>query len=65
MINFCVSLTSIPSRIGNIYQTLESIKKQTLLPSKVFLNLPYKFKRFPEYNFSNEQIMSLRIMMCK
>ncbi len=60
MINFCVSLTSIPSRIENIYQTLESIKKQTLLPSKVFLNLPYKFKRFPEYNFSNEQISSLK-----
>ena len=41
MINFCVSLTSLPSRIDNIYETLNSIKNQTLKPNKVFLNLPY------------------------
>ena len=56
MINFCVALTTLPSRIDNINQTLLSIQKQTLKPNKVFLNLPYKFKRFPGYSFSPEQI---------
>ena len=59
MINFCVSLTSLPSRINNIDQTLNSISNQTLKPTKVFLNLPYKFKRFPNYNFNNHQISIL------
>ena len=56
MIKFCVALTTLPSRINNINQTLLSIQKQTLKPNKVFLNLPYKFKRFPGYSFSPEQI---------
>ena len=38
MINFCVSLTSLPSRIDNIYETLKSIEDQTLKPEKVYLN---------------------------
>ena len=59
MINFCVSLTSLPSRIDNIYETLKSIEDQTLKPEKVYLNLPYKFKRFPNYQFTNEQILNL------
>ena len=59
MTNFCVSLTSLPSRINNIDQTLNSICNQTLKPSKVFLNLPYKFKRFPNYKFNNNQISIL------
>ena len=56
MTNFCVSLTSLPSRINNLDQTIASLENQTLKPQKIFLNLPYKFKRFPEYNFSDEQI---------
>ena len=59
MTNFCVSLTSLPSRINNIDQTLNSICNQTIKPSKVFLNLPYKFKRFPNYKFNNDQISIL------
>ena len=60
MINFCVSLTSLPSRINNIDQTLNCISNQTLKPNKVFLNLPYKFKRFPNYNFHKDQISILK-----
>ena len=56
MINFCVSFTSIPSRIDNIQETIISIKNQTLKPIKIFLNLPFKFRRFPEYKFTNKQI---------
>ncbi len=59
MINFCVSLTSLPSRIDNISETIQSIENQTLKPNKVFLNLPLNFKRFPEYNFTTNQISKL------
>ena len=60
MINFCVSMTSLPTRIDNIKETLESINNQTLKPKKVFLNLPYKYKRFPNYKFNENQILKLK-----
>ncbi len=59
MIKFCVSLTSLPSRIDNIEETIKSINNQSLKPEKVFLNLPYKFRRFPEYKFSENQLSKL------
>ena len=59
MINFCVSLTSIPSRIDNIKETLFSIENQTIKPIKIFLNLPFNFIRFPDYKFTEEQIERL------
>ena len=59
MSDFCVSFTSIPSRISGIKKTIESINSQTLKPSKIFLNLPYKFKRFPDYSFNKDQIAEL------
>ena len=70
MINFCVSLTSIPSRIDNIQETIFSIKNQTMKPIKIFLNLPFKFRRFPEYKFTEEQIdrlnkFNLEISRCE
>ena len=39
MLNFCVSLTTIPSRLKFIYKTLDSIKKQSKVPDKIFLNI--------------------------
>ena len=59
MINFCVSLTSLPSRINNIDKTIDSIINQTIRPNKIFLNLPYSFKRFPNYKFTDSQIINL------
>ncbi len=59
MINFCVSLTTLPSRINNIKETINSIKNQSLKPDKIFLNLPYSFKRFPNLKFTDEQIENL------
>ena len=56
MINFCVSLTTLPSRINNINDTLDSIISQTITPNKIFLNLPHEYKRFPNYKFTDEQI---------
>ena len=60
MNNFCVSLTSLPSRIDNLDKTLESIYNQTLKPKNIFLNLPYNFKRFPDYNFTENQIEKIK-----
>ena len=60
MIKFCVSLTSLPSRINNIEETLNSINNQTLKADKIFLNLPYKFRRFPTYEFSEKQLSELK-----
>ena len=35
MIKFCVSITSLPSRIDNIEETINSINNQTLKPEKI------------------------------
>ena len=59
MTDFCVSFTSIPSRINDIKKTIDSINSQTLKPSKIFLNLPYKFRRFPDYSFGKDQITEI------
>ena len=59
MTNFCVSFTTIPSRIDEIKKTIDSINSQTLKPNKIFLNIPYKFRRFPDYSFSKDQIVKL------
>ena len=48
---FCVSLTTIPSRIENINITIDSINKQTIKPDKIFLNLPTEFRRFKKDRF--------------
>ena len=58
--NFCVSFTTLPSRLENIKKTIDSINNQSLKPKKIFLNLPYKFKRFPRYEFKEEQIVKLK-----
>ena len=60
MINFCVSFTTLPSRLKSIEKTIDSINNQSLKPKKIFLNLPYKFKRFPNYEFKEEQIVKLK-----
>ena len=46
--NFCVSLSSIPSRFGSVKEVIKSLNKQSIRPNKIFLNIPYNYKRFPE-----------------
>jgi len=46
MHNFCVSLTSIPPRFKNLKKTIDSILKQTIIPKKIFINIPTFYKRF-------------------
>ena len=46
--NFCISLSSVPSRFGNVKEVISSLNKQSIRPNKIFLNIPYNYKRFPE-----------------
>ena len=57
---FCVSLTTLPSRIDNIKETLNSIQKQTLQPDRIYLNLPLAFKRLKDQFFKQNQIDNLK-----
>lgn len=46
---FIVSLTTSPSRISRISETINSINSQIPAPDRIILNLPHKFKNFEEY----------------
>ena len=54
--NFCISLTSIPSRFGSVKEVIKSLNKQSIRPNKIFLNIPYNYKRFPEIKDINLDI---------
>ena len=43
-----VSISTLPQRLKNIEESVESLLKQTLKPDKIFINIPYKYKRFNE-----------------
>ena len=67
-INFCVTLTTIPTRIKEITKTIESIEKQTLRPKKIFLNIPNNYYRFPKLkielnNKNDENIKSIDVTL--
>ena len=49
------SLTIIPHRIKSLNKTIDSILKQTKKPDKIFINIPYAYKRFSE-KIENEQL---------
>ena len=54
--NFCVSLSSIPSRFESVKKVVNSINLQTIKPRKIFLNIPYSYKRFPQIKDINLDI---------
>ena len=60
MKKFCVSLTTIPSRIHNLEKTIFSLKKQTIKPDKIFLNIPHNFIRFPNDKIEEKKIKEFR-----
>ena len=68
MKSFCVSLTSIPPRFSTLEKTIRSINDQIKKPQKIFLNIPLKYKRYPnsKYNISQlEKIFeNLKIIRC-
>ena len=62
-----VSISAIPQRIKNLNKTVESLLNQTQKPDKVFINIPFKYKRFSETveenqipKFDNEKVEVIR-----
>jgi len=43
-----ISLTIIPQRIKYLSKTVNSLLKQSKKPDKIFINIPFKYKRFAE-----------------
>ena len=56
--NFCVSLTTVPSRFKSVQKTLISIEKQILKPDKIFLNIPNNFRRFENHSFNINHLIN-------
>ena len=54
-----VSISTIPPRIKNLEKSVKSILGQTLKPDKIFINIPYKYKRFKEI-ISDDQIPNFK-----
>jgi hypothetical protein len=54
---FCISLSSIPSRLQSIKEVVNSLNQQTIKPKKIFLNIPFSYKRFPEIKNINLDIL--------
>ena len=54
---FCISLSSIPSRLQSIKEVVNSLNQQTIKPKKIFLNIPISYKRFPEIKNINLDIL--------
>ena len=59
-IKFCVSMSTIPSRIKSVYKTLDNIKKQTIQPDQIFLNIPYEYKRFKNEKINDHDLINLK-----
>ena len=43
-----ISISTIPQRLKNLNETVDSLLKQTQKPNKIFINIPYKYERFSE-----------------
>ena len=49
-----VSLSTIPQRLKNLSESVDSLLKQTRKPDKIFINIPFKYMRFPEIIDDNQ-----------
>ena len=52
-------MSTIPSRIKNIHEVITNLNKQTLKPNKIYLNIPYIYKRFPNEIIEDKDIQNL------
>ena len=43
-----VSISTIPERLKNLNKSIESLLNQSKKPDKIFINIPFKFRRFKE-----------------
>ena len=49
-----VSTSTIPQRIKNLNKSVDSLIKQSQKPDKIFINIPFKYKRFKEIIDDNQ-----------
>ena len=66
-----VSLSTIPQRVKKLNKSLDSLLNQTCKPDKIFVNIPYKYRRFNEIisdkqipKFNNDKIEITRCEDC-
>ena len=43
-----VSTSTIPQRIKSLEKSINSLLNQSKKPDKIFINIPYKYRRFDE-----------------
>ena len=43
-----ISISTIPQRLKHLIESVNSLLNQTRKPDKIFVNIPYKYKRFSE-----------------
>ena len=43
-----ISISTIPQRVKHLNESVNSLLHQTRKPDKIFVNIPYKYKRFKE-----------------
>jgi len=43
-----ISISTIPQRLKHLKESVNSLLNQTRKPDKIFVNIPYKYKRFKE-----------------
>tara|TARA_B110001450_G_C17625321_1_gene482900 strand:+ start:138 stop:848 length:711 start_codon:yes stop_codon:yes gene_type:complete len=65
-----VSMSTIPSRIENINEVISHINNQKLRPEKIFLNIPYSYRRFinekiNDYDLEKLNHNNLEIVRCE
>ena len=49
-----VSISTIPQRVKNLNESVKSLLNQTQKPDKIFINIPFEYKRFNETVDVNE-----------
>ena len=49
-----VSLSTIPQRIKNLDKSIKSLLNQSIKPDKIFINIPFKYRRFKEIIDDNQ-----------
>ena len=66
-----VSLSTIPERVKYLNKSVDSLLNQTLKPNKIFINIPYKYRRFETIikdddipKFSNQNVEITRCEDC-
>ena len=49
-----ISISTIPQRVKYLNKSIDSLLNQTRKPDKIFVNIPYKYKRFTEIVGDNQ-----------